>query len=70
VAAHMRCEGLTEGELTLNNIVCGNRGYDNDWPVTCEKYLRSASTGRRPANRVGHPGRWADLVEPDLRRYR
>ena len=41
VAAQMRRDGLSEGELTLNNIVCGNRGYDDDYPATCEKYLRS-----------------------------
>ena len=41
VAARMRREELTDGELILNNVTCGNRGYDNDWPVTCERYLRS-----------------------------
>jgi hypothetical protein len=41
VAARMRREKLTDGEVTLNNVTCGNRGYDNDWPETCAKYLRS-----------------------------
>lgn len=40
-AARMRREGLTEGELISNNIVCGNRGYDNARPMTCEMYLPS-----------------------------
>jgi SCP1.201-like deaminase len=41
VAARMRRQGLTEGELVLNNITCGNRGFDNDWPMSCERFLRS-----------------------------
>lgn len=41
VAARMRREGMAEGEVVLNNIPCGNRGYDNDFPYTCEKLLRS-----------------------------
>jgi hypothetical protein len=40
-AAGMRRERLQTGELVSNNIVCGNRGYDNDWPMTCETYLPS-----------------------------
>lgn len=41
VAARMRREGIAEGEVVSNNIVCGNRGYDNNWPMTCENYLPS-----------------------------
>lgn len=41
VAARMRREKLTEGVLVTNNIVCGNRGFDNDLPMTCEKFLPS-----------------------------
>jgi Double-stranded DNA deaminase toxin A len=40
----MRRRGLPggdEGELMLNNITCGNRGFDNDWTMSCETYLRA-----------------------------
>lgn len=38
-AARMRRQGLSEGVLVLNNVTCGNRGFDNDWPATCDKLL-------------------------------
>jgi hypothetical protein len=41
VAARMRRQGLTEGEVVLNNITCGNRGFDTDWPMTCDRLLPS-----------------------------
>jgi hypothetical protein len=34
-------DGLNVGELVVNNVVCGNRGFDDDHPATCEKYPRS-----------------------------
>ncbi|AVT39314.1 DddA-like double-stranded DNA deaminase toxin [Plantactinospora sp. BB1] len=40
VAARMRRQNLREGEVVLNNITCGNRGFDADWPATCERYIR------------------------------
>lgn len=27
--------------VVLNNITCGNRGFDREWPATCERYLPS-----------------------------
>jgi hypothetical protein len=41
VAARMRRQGLREGEVVLNNVTCGNRGFDKDYPETCERYLPS-----------------------------
>jgi Double-stranded DNA deaminase toxin A len=41
LSGRMRRDGIMEGELVSNNIVCGNRGYDNDRPMTCETYLSS-----------------------------
>lgn len=41
VAARMRRQNLTSGEVVLNNITCGNRGFDDDWPATCERYIRA-----------------------------
>jgi hypothetical protein len=41
VAARMRKARIKEGTLVLNNPTCGNRGYDANWPETCEKYLPS-----------------------------
>jgi hypothetical protein len=40
-AARMRRQGLREGTVVLNNLTCGNRGFDEDWPMTCERYLPS-----------------------------
>jgi hypothetical protein len=41
VAARMRRQGLTEGTVALNNLTCGNRGYDADWIASCDKLLPS-----------------------------
>ncbi len=41
VAARMRRQRLTEGDVVLNNITCGNRGFDNDWPMCCDRLLPS-----------------------------
>jgi hypothetical protein len=30
-----------EGNLALDNTMCGSRPYDQDWPLTCEKILES-----------------------------
>lgn len=41
VAARMRRNDLRDAEVVLNNITCGNRGFDADWPETCDRYLPS-----------------------------
>jgi len=35
----MRRDELHESELVLNNTTCGNRDFDRDWPLTCDKLL-------------------------------
>jgi hypothetical protein len=32
VAARMRRHGLSDGEVVLNNVTCGNQGLDKDFP--------------------------------------
>ena len=51
VAARMRRRGLSEGEVVLNNVTCGNRGFDKDYPETAkiEQFLKlvdDPSTGK------------------------
>lgn len=41
VAARMRRQGLRQGTVVLNNPTCGTRGYDQDWPLTCDRLLPS-----------------------------
>lgn len=41
VAARMRAAKLRDGVVVLNNIPCGNRGFDKDFIYTCERHLRS-----------------------------
>ena len=45
VAARMRRGKMNRAELVLNNITCGNRDFDRDWPETCERHLRSVLPG-------------------------
>ena len=39
VAALMREKTIQHGELVINNIVCGNRDFDREKSMTCERLL-------------------------------
>ena len=41
VAARMRREGLSEGEVVVNNVVCGNNPWDRTADYTCQRVLPS-----------------------------